>query len=180
MKNIKLAFKNSNEFNWSTIICGELKCYDFDQNTNRFTIIGSLKTLSFVFKPYKFNVLGNLHLYLNGKYKTREFALNQNWEESDIKITYSTEQIKSILEYLKEAYVLPEEITLGEEEQKLVNGEIDTVEKTNLDIKIHYEMVLSFKEFHEAQMNEKDKKLVKELQKFREEINRKIKELGGE
>ena len=176
----KIGFRKQDlDYEYKVVDCGELKCYDFDQNTNRFTIIGSFKTLSFEYNQTKFNPIKHLIMYLNGKLKTRTYNSNLDWEKSDIKITYSIEQIKAIMDDLREGFVLSEEITLGEDEQKLLNGKIELLEKDDLDIKLHFDFLSLMRDYYERRLDEKDEKLAKELKKIRDEIDQKIEELGG-
>ena len=175
----KIAFRGLN-LDYKVVDCGELKCYDYDQNMNRFTIIGSFKTLSFDYKQTVFNPIVHLHMYLNGKLKTRTYDSNLDWNKSNVKITYSVEQIKAIMKDLRGGFVLSEEITLGEDEQKLLNGEIDLLEKDDLDIKLHFDFLSLMRDYYERRLEEKDEKLAKELKKIRDEIDRKIEELGGD
>lgn len=174
----KIAFRGLN-LDYKVVDCGELKCYDYDLNTNRFTIIGSFKTLSFEYKKTIFNPIEHLNMYLNGKLKARTYDSNLDWDKSNVKITYSVEQIKAIMEDLRKGFVVSEEITLGEDEQKLLNGEIDLLEKDDLDIKLHFDFLSLMRDYYERRLEEKDEKLAKELKKIRDEIDRKIEELGG-
>lgn len=83
------------------VYCGELKEWNFDQKTNRFTIIGLFKTFSFIFIKNKENSLKKLKAYLNGELQNRTyFTLYQTYVKSDMEFRYDRHQLIAILKAL--------------------------------------------------------------------------------